>query len=80
MARQLIGGLPDSDADVLADLVRAALVDRERTLIEMHVGPVVVAGLEGDVGRIGRPIAARDDHSDAVEQPNQRQARTMRDR
>src|SRR5205807_707982 len=31
----------------------------------MHVGPVVVAGLEGDVGRIWRPVAARDDHPDA---------------
>ena len=49
------------------DRQRAALVDRERTLIEMHVRPVVVAGLEGDVGRVRGPVAARHDQPDAVE-------------
>src|SRR3569833_3277971 len=33
----------------------------------MGVRPVVVAGLESDIGRVGAPIAARDHEADAID-------------
>src|SRR3569623_848752 len=49
------------------DSERAALVKGEGALVEVAVRPEVVAGLEGHVGGVRRPVAAGDNEADAVE-------------
>ncbi len=73
----VVGAVP-RPVEPAVDRQLAALVDRERTLVEVDVRPEVVAGLERHVGRLRRPVAAGDDEADAVEVADQGQARRGR--
>ncbi|GBE45015.1 hypothetical protein BMS3Bbin11_00094 [bacterium BMS3Bbin11] len=45
----------------------ATLEKRESTLVQVAMGPVIIARLESEVGGLFIPAAACDDHANAIE-------------